>query len=329
MTSALGHVEHTAGDALEERIDAFVHGMTRHRCHRAALSRVHGRDRNGLARHRAEHALLAHEGLGRERGALEHLAQVVRRGFGEAGADGRRREKTGITGTARDDDVGPLIQRADERFDAHHRDQPIGAGEDVCREIGASIQSLDADALLQTTPDLVPVHLGADRRQCERWQAMLRCQLADDGRVLSDASIRAGVGSRPDDHRNAKAARRQQHQLQVVALPLLAATVLVGAERLRPDVAAPGVGDDRVGLLRDAEIKAAAFDRREPEVAGRGEQGQAVGHRDQRVDLGECRRGLLDEIRADRGILRDARSPPELEIAAGCACARRLGAMQR
>src|SRR5204862_4852812 len=88
------------------------------------------------------------------------------------------------------------------------------------------------------------------------------------------------VGGGADDHRHAKRPRREQHQLEIVALPLLRAAVLVGAERLRPDVAASGVRDDRVGMACDAELEAPALDGREAEVTGGRQDAQALRHGD-------------------------------------------------
>ena len=93
--------------------------------------------------------------------------------------------------------------------------------------------------------------------------------VADDRRILEHAAISPRVGCRADDHGDVEPARRQQHQLEVVPLPLLGATRLVGAQGLGADVAAPGVRDDGIGPTRHADIEAAPLDGREPEMARR------------------------------------------------------------
>jgi len=96
-------------------------------------------------------------------------------------------------------------------------------------------------------------------------------ELADDLGVLVHAAVGARIRGRAHDHRHAEPASRQQHQLEIVPLPLGGATVLVGTERLRSDVAAPGVCDDRVGTAAHTDVEAAPLDRREAEVARRRE----------------------------------------------------------
>ena len=267
----MGHVEDAARHVFEERAGSLVHGVARHRGHGAALARVHRGDRDGVRGHGAEDTLLAHEGLGGERRALQHLAQVVRAGFGKARADRRRREEAGVARPAGDDHVGALAERLDDRLDPHHRDQPIRAREHRGREVGSAVEALDPDAASKPPGYLVTAHLGEDRGQIEGREPVAPRQLADDLGVLVHAAIGARVGCRADDHRHAESASGQQHQLEVVPLPLFGATVLVRAERLRADVAASRVGHDRVGPAGHADLEAASLDRREPEVARRRE----------------------------------------------------------
>ena len=84
--------------------------------------------------------------------------------------------------------------------------------------------------------------------------------------VQVDAAVGAGVARRADDHRHAKLARGEQHQLEVVRLPRERARRRVGAERNRTDVVAAGIGGDAVGPRGDAELEALVPHRREAEM---------------------------------------------------------------
>ena len=64
---------------------------------------------------------------------------------------------------------------------------------------------------------------------------------------------------------------RQQHRLDVVALPDLVGGGPVGAQRIRSDVGAAGVGHDEVGRRGAAALEARLLERGGAEVAGRGD----------------------------------------------------------
>ena len=81
-----------------------------------------------------------------------------------------------------------------------------------------------------------------------------------------------------------------------MALPFLGAAVLVGAEWLRTDVAAAGIRDDGVGPARDAQIEAAALDRREAEMSGRRQNAQALRHGDLRIIRNSARVGITSGL---------------------------------
>ena len=89
--------------------------------HRGDLDRVRG--------DLAQHGLLAAIGLGAERRALEHLAEVVRLVFGKAVMNGRRGEHAAVAAASADDDVGALLEQPDERMHARHRDDALGGVE--------------------------------------------------------------------------------------------------------------------------------------------------------------------------------------------------------
>src|SRR5207302_926978 len=122
--------------------------------------------------------------------------------------------------------------------------------------------------------------------------AMASRQPADDVRILIDATIRAGVGRGAHDHGHAELPRGQEHELQVVPLPLLGTAVLIGSERLGADIAAPGIRDDGIGSPPHADLEAPALDGSESQMPGRRENAQAVRHGRSHVRARECvRRG--------------------------------------
>ena len=81
---------------------------------------------HGIGAHLAEHGLLAAVRLGAERGAFQHLAEVVRLRLGKAVVDRGRSEHATVAAAAADDHVRALLQQIDERMDAGHRDDPFG-----------------------------------------------------------------------------------------------------------------------------------------------------------------------------------------------------------
>jgi hypothetical protein len=95
---------------------------------------------------------------------------------------------------------------------------------------------------------------------------MLLRELADDAQVQVDPAVRPGIAGRADDHRHAKLARRDEHELEVVRLPRKRARRRVGAEGNGPDVIAPGVRGDAIGTRSDAEAEALFARGREAQV---------------------------------------------------------------
>ena len=113
--------------------------------------------------------------------------------------------------------------------------------------------------------------------------------------ALAGKGARVVLAVRDEEKGRAVAAAIQQAypwaQLEVMALPFLGAAVLVGTEWLRTDVAAAGIRDDGVGPARDAQIEAAALDRREAEMSGRRQNAQALRHGDLRIIRNSARVG--------------------------------------
>src|SRR5262249_55070748 len=140
-----------------------------------------------------------------------------------------------------------------------------------------SVETFDSDAPGEPAAELVTRYLGVDCGHGERRQAMLARQITDDVDVLIHPAVGARVGCRTHDHRHAETARRHEHQLEVMSLPLLGAAVLVSAERLRPDIATARVCHDGIRALRHAEIEAPPLDRREPEMSRRRQDAHAYG----------------------------------------------------
>jgi hypothetical protein len=95
---------------------------------------------------------------------------------------------------------------------------------------------------------------------------MLAGEILDDADKPVDPAVAAGVAGRADDHRHAEPARRQQHVLEIVTLPLHRARRDVRAERPRTDITRPRIGADQIGRAIEPDLKARRLDRRKPEM---------------------------------------------------------------
>ena len=98
---------------------------------------------------------------------------------------------------------------------------------------------------------------------------MLAGEIPDDADKQIDAAVAAAVARRADDHRHAETARREQHLLQFVDLPLARTRRDIGAERARPDIARPGIRADHIRLAAASYAEATGLDRRKAEMAVR------------------------------------------------------------
>ena len=266
LVAAAGHVERAAGEVLVEGVGPLVHGVPGDRGDRAALLRVHGGDRDVVVRDRADDGFLGHVGLGAERGALEHLAEVVGVVLGKALVEGGRGEDGGVAAAAADDDVGPALQRLDERVHAGHGDDPIRAVQLFRGERRSAVQTLDHVAALHPAAQVLPVQLGVEGHQLEGLETVLAAEVADHTDVHVDAAVGAGVARGADHHRHPLLARGEQHQLEVVLLPVVGADARVAAERPRPDVVAARVAAVVVGPGLGPDPEAALLGRGETHV---------------------------------------------------------------
>jgi hypothetical protein len=232
-----------------------------------------------LARDLAQHGFLAAIGFGAERGALQHLAQVVGVVGGEAVVQRRRGKERGVGTAPADDDVGPHLEQAPVGVHAGHGDDARGRIELGLGQVGEALEPAHARAVTQALAHPLGAHLRVEPPEPERRQAVLRGQLPDDPAVQVHPAVRARVPGRADDHRHPQPARSQQHLLEVVALPAFRAAGGVGAQRHRADVVAAGVGGDDVRAGVDAELEARRTQGRETEVSVRADdlQGMHVG----------------------------------------------------
>jgi len=170
-----------------------------------------------------------------------------------------------------DDHLGARLEHVADRLRAHDGDDAVGAVERGRVAVGAAVETPDRGAVLEAPPDVVDGDLGVDRGQPERPEAMLGDDLPDQPHVLIDPAVGARVRGRAEDQRDAETSGREQHRLDVVALPDLVGGRPVRAQRIRSDVGAAGVGDDEIGRGRAAALEARPLERRRAEVARRGD----------------------------------------------------------
>jgi len=96
---------------------------------------------------------------------------------------------------------------------------------------------------------------------------VLSREIPDDADKQVDPAVAAGVPGGTDNHWHAKAARRDQHRLKIVRLPLQRAGRDIRTKRSRPDITRPRISTDEVRFAVAADTKAAGFDRRETEMS--------------------------------------------------------------
>src|SRR5688572_10905272 len=96
--------------------------MPRNRRDGAALLRVVRRDPDIVLRDRADDRFLAHEWLGHEGRALDHLAHVICEGFGKAVMYARACREIDIAAATRDDHVRAHVEELEKRVHTRDRD---------------------------------------------------------------------------------------------------------------------------------------------------------------------------------------------------------------
>ena len=248
--------------------------MTRGGGDRAALVRMVGRDLDVLVRDRSDHGLLAHEGLGHQRGALDHLAHVVGERLGKARADARRRGEVDVPAAPGDDHVRTQVEELQERVHAGYGDDACGAVYLLGLEVRKAAEPGDLLPRGHLALQIAPVHLGIEIAELELRDAVLDRQLLDDPDEIVHAAVAAGVPGRADDERDAALARGGQKQLQLLAREMPEGDVLAQVDRA--GIRAAAVGDDVVRTGLHAEMKALRAGGRRSEMSRRDEHAQAT-----------------------------------------------------
>jgi len=151
--------------------------------------------------------------------------------------------------------------------DASHGDDALGRvqGDEIKRR--PSVQSRDLVAGHNAPMKLILAYLGVEVADAEFGQPVLSREIADDVDKQVDSAVAAGVSGGTDDHWHAKTARRDQHRLKIVRLPLQRAGRDIRTKRSRPDITRPGISADQVRFAVTAFTKAAGFDWRETEMS--------------------------------------------------------------
>ena len=203
-----------------ERVGPLVHRMPGDGRDGTALLGQHGRDLDIVHRDLAQHRLLGTIGLGAERGAFEKRAVQIGQCLGKTAADCGRREKRAVAAATTGDDVGALVEQADVGVDAGHRDDPVGPLERGDIEGWPLIESGDRIAGSDAAVQNVPGDFGIEVAHAELLQAAFAGKFLNDSDEQIDPAVGAGIARRADDHRHVEAARRGQHRLEIVSLPL-------------------------------------------------------------------------------------------------------------
>ena len=266
LVAAVAHVEHPAERVLVEGVLALVHRVPGGRGHRAALVGVVGHDADVLLRDLADHGLLAHERLGHERGALDHLAHVVGERLGEAGADARGGREADVAAAAADDHVAAHVEQPDEGVHAGHGDDARGLVDFLRGQVREPAQPRKPLPRPQLAVQVVGVHLRVEIAHLEAGHPVLLGDAPHHVHEQAHPAVAAGVPGRADDERDPAPARGRQEELDLLLGEVAHADVLAEVDRAR--VGAAPVGHEVVRAAFHAAVKALGGRRGRAEVPG-------------------------------------------------------------
>ena len=105
-------------------------------------------------------------------------------------------------------------------MDAGHRDDPVGRLERGEIERRPRIEPGDRIAGSDAAAQNVPGDFGIEVADAELLQAAFAGKFPDDSDEQIDPAVGPGIARRAYDHRHVEAARRGQHRLEIVSLPL-------------------------------------------------------------------------------------------------------------
>ena len=241
LIMALPHIQAAACHILIIGIGSLVHGVTGHGGDGAALEGCAGRDLHIILGDGTDDGLLGAVGFTAEGGALQNFAGIVSDILREALIDGCGSEHAGITGTTADDDISAHLQCLDEGMNTGHGHDTGGGIQFFQRQVGTAVETLNGLACQHLLPQVFFVHLGVEVGQLELLHVMFLCHVADHIHIHIHAAVGAGIAGRTDDHGHTLLPGCQQHQFQIVILPVGMAGALVRAQRHRTDIVAAGV----------------------------------------------------------------------------------------
>ena len=192
-----------------------------------------GRDLDVLVRDRADHGLLAHERLGDERGALDHLAHVIGERLRKARVYARRGGEIDVPAAPGDDHVRAHVEELQERMHAGDRDDARGVVYLLRLEVGKAAEPGYLLPRGHLALQVVLADLGIEVADLELRDAVLGRQLLDDPDELVHPAVGARVPGRADDERDAALARGGEEQLQLLAREMSQGDVLAQVDRAR------------------------------------------------------------------------------------------------